>query len=169
MQLDQTVFKRATLLLIAFIIPFNAVHEIGHLIPCIASGGQGTFVIGIVASQASCTILHGSLAFAFAGGALATIVAFIPLLILKGANKLHKFPSIKIVFISLGLGHFLTALLETFARDLYMSDIALPILSFTTFSVYIGILVLFGRTDRLRKDKWLTSKEANELFKRNVE
>ena len=62
----------------------------------------------------------------------------------------------------------MTALLETFAREFYMSDIANPIVSFATFSIYIGVLAFFGRTEKLRKDKWLTSKEAGELFKKNA-
>lgn len=167
MQLDKQVLKRSTILLITLIIPFNAIHELGHLIPCVASGGQGSFVVGIIASQASCSFLTNSMVFAFAGGALATISAFIPLLILNQVHRLNKYPSIKIVLISFGLGHFMTALLETLARDFYMSDIATPIVSFATFTIYIVILCLFGRSDRLRKDKWITSKEAGDLLRKN--
>lgn len=166
MQLDKKILRNSTLLLIALIIPFNAIHEFGHLIPCVTSGGEGTFVIGIIASQAGCSILSNSLVFAFAGGALATLFAFIPLLILNKVHKLSKYPSIKIVFISFGLGHFMTAILETLAREFYMSDIATPIVSFATFTIYIVILSLFGRTDKLRKDRWITSKEAGDLLKK---
>jgi hypothetical protein len=169
MQLDKHVLRNSTILLIALIIPFNAIHELGHLIPCVASGGQGTFLIGIIASQASCSLLTNSMVFAFAGGALATLSAFIPLLILNKVHRLNNYPSLKIVFISFGLGHFMTALLETLARDFYMSDIATPIVSFATFTIYIVILSMFGRTDKLRKDKWITSKEAGDLLKRNSE
>jgi len=166
MQLDKNVLKRSTILLIALIIPFNALHEFGHLIPCVASGGEGTFVIGIIASQAGCSILNNSLVFAFAGGALATVVAFMALLILNQVHRLNKYPSIKIVLVSFGIGHFMTAVLETLARDFYMSDIAMPIVSFASFTIYIVILIAFGRTDRLRKDKWITSKEAGDLLKK---
>jgi hypothetical protein len=151
-------------MLIAFILPFNALHEIGHLIPCVASGGEGTFVVGIIASQATCTILQNSLVFAFAGGLLATLVALMPLTI----KRISKYPSVRIVFISFAIGHLMTAILETFAREFYMSDIATPIVSFATFGIYIGVLVFFCRKEKLRKDQWITSEEAGELLKRNV-
>jgi len=61
----------------------------------------------------------------------------------------------------------MTALLETFAKEFYMSDIANPIVSFATFSIYIGVLVFFGRKEKLRKDRWITSKEADNLLERN--
>ena len=61
----------------------------------------------------------------------------------------------------------MTALLETFAREFYMSDIANPIVSFATFSIYIGVLVFFCRKEKPRKDRWITSQEAGELLKRN--
>ncbi len=151
-------------MLVAFILPFNAVHEIGHLIPCVANGGEGTFVVGIIASQATCSILQNSLVFAFAGGLLATLVALMPLTI----KRISKYPSVRIVFISFAIGHLMTAILETFAREFYMSDIATPIVSFATFAIYIGVLVFFCRKEKLRKDQWITSEEAGELLKRNV-
>ena len=165
MQLNPTVLKRSTLLLIGLIIPFNALHEIGHLIPCIASGGQGSFIVGIVASQATCSgLATDSMVFAFSGGLLAMLVAILPLTI----KRVAKYPSIRIVLLSFGIGHLMTALLETFAREFYMSDIATMIVSFATFTIYIGVLSFFGRVEKLRKDKWLTSKEAGELFKKNA-
>ena len=164
MQINPTVLKRSTILLIALIIPFNAIHEAGHLIPCIANGGQGTFIVGIIASQASCSILSNSLVFAFSGGLLAFLVALMPLMI----KRVAKYPSIRIVFLSFAIGHMMTALLETFAREFYMSDIATMIVSFATFTIYIAVLSFFGRVEKLRKDKWLTSKEAGELFKKNA-
>jgi len=164
MQLNPTVLKRSTIMLVIFILPFNAVHEIGHLIPCVASGGEGTFVVGIIASQATCSILQNSLVFAFFGGLLATLVALMPLTI----KRISKYPSVRIVFISFAIGHLMTAILETFAREFYMSDIATPIVSFATFAIYIGVLVFFCRKEKLRKDQWITSEEAGEMLKRNV-
>lgn len=164
MQLNSTVLKRSTILLVVLILPFNAVHEVGHLIPCVMNGGQGTFVVGIIASQATCSILQNSLVFAFAGGLFATLVALMPLTI----KRISKYPSIRIVFISFAIGHLMTALLETFAREFYMSDIANPIVSFATFSIYIGVLVFFCRKEKLRKERWISSQEARELLKRNA-
>lgn len=128
------------------------------------NGGQGTFVVGIIASQATCSILQNSLVFAFAGGLFATLVALMPLTI----KRISKYPSIRIVFISFAIGHLMTALLETFAREFYMSDIANPIVSFATFSIYIGVLVFFCRKEKLRKERWISSQEARELLKRNA-
>jgi len=163
MELNSTVLKRSTILLVVLILPFNAVHEIGHLIPCIASGGEGTFIVGIIASQATCSFLSNSMVFFFAGGLLATLVAILPLSI----KRIAKYPSIRIVLLSMAIGHFMTALLETFAKEFYMSDIANPIVSFATFSIYIGVLCFFGRKEKLRKDRWISSTEANNLLERN--
>ena len=164
MQLNSTVLKRSTILLVVLILPFNALHEIGHLIPCIASGGQGSIMVGIIASQATCSLLNNSMVFFFAGGLLATLVAIMPLTI----KRIAKYPSIRIVLISFAIGHLMTALLETFAREFYMSDIANPIVSFTTFSIYIGVLVFFCRKEKLRKDSWISSSEAGNLLERNM-
>lgn len=164
MQLNSTVLKRSTILLVVLILPFNALHEVGHLIPCVMQGGQGTFVIGIVASQATCSLLENSMVFFFMGGLFACLGAILPLTV----KRIAKYPSIRIVLLSLAIGHFMTALLETFAKEFYMSDIANPIVSFITFSIYIGVLVFFGRNEKNRKDKWLSSQEANKIFKRNV-
>ncbi len=150
--------------MIALIIPFNAIHEGGHLIPCIANGGQGTFIVGIIASQASCSILSDSMVFFFAGGLLAGLVAILPLTI----KRIAKYPSIRIVLLSLAIGHLMTALLETFAKEFYMSDIANPIVSFSTFTIYIAVLCFFGRKEKLRKDRWIGSVEAEEMLKRNT-
>jgi len=160
--IDKKVMKRSVIILIALIIPFNAIHEIGHLIPCLYSGGQGSFTIGIIAAQASCSILEGSLVFAFSGGLLATLVALVPLTI----KRIVKYPSITIVLGSLAIGNFMVAILETFAREWYMSDIAVPVVSFTTFTTYIVMLVLFGRQNKLRKDRWLTSAKANKILEK---
>ena len=164
MQLNSTVLKRSTILLVVLILPFNAIHEVGHLIPCVMNGGQGTFVVGIVASQATCSILSQSIVFFFAGGLLAGLVAILPLTI----KRIAKYPSIRIVLLALAIGHFMTALLESFAREFYMSDIATIIVSFATFSIYIVVLCLFGRKEKLTKDQWITSMKAGELFKRNT-
>ncbi len=163
MELNSTVLKRSTILLIVLILPFNALHEAGHLIPCIMQGGQGTFLIGIIASQATCSLLNNSLVFFFMGGLLACLGALLPLTI----KRIAKYPSIRIVLLSLAIGHLMTALLETFAKEFYMSDIANPIVSFATFSIYIGVLCFFGRKEKLRKDRWITSDEAFKLLKRN--
>lgn len=164
MELNSTVLKRSTLLLILLILPFNALHEAGHLIPCIMQGGQGTFIIGIIASQATCSLLDNSLVFFFMGGLLACLGALLPLTI----KRVAKYPSIRIVLLSLAIGHLMTALLETFAKEFYMSDIANPIVSFSTFTIYIAVLCFFGRKEKLRKDRWITSTEASKLLKRNT-
>ena len=163
MQLNSTVLKRSTILLVVLILPFNAIHEVGHLIPCVMNGGEGSFVVGIIASQATCSLIQNSLVFAFAGGLFATLVALMPLTI----KRISKYPSIRIVFISFALGHMMTALLETFAREFYMSDVANPIVSFATFSIYIGVLVLFCRKEKFTKEQWITSQEAGKLLERN--
>jgi len=159
MKIDYNTFKYSVLMLILLVIPFNAIHEVGHLIPCIASGGEGTFTIGLMASQATCSLLSQSLVFLFAGGFLATICAIIPIMIKRIQRSWTVIP-----LLSLGVGHFIVAILETFATEFYMSDIAVIIMSFMSFMIFVVMLVIFGRKEDVRKQQWLTSKEASKLF-----
>ena len=159
-KIDYKTFKYSVIILIILIIPFNAIHEIGHLIPCILSGGEGSFLIGLTSSQAICKgALSNSLVFAFAGGFLATIAGILPLTI-----KRIQRPYLVIPLLSLGVGHFIVAIIETFAREWYMSEIAMPIMTIMSFGLFVIFLVMFGRETRIRKDKWLTSTEANKMF-----
>lgn len=164
MKIDYKTFKYSVILLIVLVIPFNAIHEIGHLIPCIANGGQGTITIGLIASQASCSILSNSLVFAFAGGFLATICAIIPAMVRKIQRSWIVIP-----LLSLGVGHFIVAILETFAREWYMSDIAIVTMSLMSFLIFAVMLIIFGREETIRKQKWLTSKEAAKEFNKELD
>ena len=142
-KLDYKVFKYSTLLLVALVIPFNAVHEVGHLIPCWLSGLEGSMSVGLMGSYAVCTGLQGSSVYYFAGGSIALLVAFIPLLI----PKVRQNPSVAIVLSSFGIGHFMTAILETFARDFYMSNQATIIVSMISFMIFAVMLGTLGKTE----------------------
>lgn len=142
-KLDYRVFKYSTLLLVALVIPFNIIHEVGHLLPCWANGFEGTMSVGLMGSFATCNGLQGSQVFAFAGGFLALLVAFVPLVF----TKIRSNPTLVIVLGSFGIAHFMTAILETFARDFYMSNestIPISMISFMLFAVMLGI---FGKTE----------------------
>ncbi len=160
-KIDYKTFKYSVIILIILIIPFNAIHEIGHLIPCILSGGDGNFIIGLTASQASCSILKDSLVFAFAGGLFATLAGVLPLTI-----KRIQRPYLVIPLGSLAIGHFIVAITETFVRDWYMSDIATPIMTTMSFMLFVIFLVMFGRQNKIRKDRWMTSAEANKMLEK---
>ncbi len=161
-KIDYKTFKYSVIILIILIVPFNVIHEVGHLIPCVLSGGDGNISIGITSSQATCHgALSNSLVFAFAGGLLATLAGILPLTI----KKLSR-PYLVIPLGSLAIGHFIVAIIETFARDWYMSDIAMPVMTFMSFGLFIIFLIAFGRVDKLRKDRWLTSTEANKILEK---
>jgi hypothetical protein len=142
-KLDYNVFKNATILLMALIIPFNAIHEVGHLIPCWLSGFEGNMSVGLMGSYASCTGLHGDSLYFFSGGLLALLVAFIPLLV----TRVRKNPTLAIVLSSFGLGHFMAGILELFARDFYFSDQATIIVSMISFMIFAVMLGFLGKTD----------------------
>ncbi len=142
-KLDYRVFKYSTILLVALVIPFNAIHEFGHLIPCYLTGFEGTMSVGLMGSFATCNGLQGSLLFAFTGGFFALMVAFVPLLF----TKIRKNPIFLIVLGSFGIAHFMTALLETFARDFYMSSEAMIPISMISFVLFAVLLSIFGKTE----------------------
>lgn len=159
-KIDYKTFKYSVIILIILIVPFNVIHEVGHLIPCVLSGGEGSMAIGLMASQAVCKgALSNSLVFAFAGGLLATLAGILPLAI----RKISK-PFVIIPLGSLAVGHFIVAIVETFGSEFYNSDIAMPIMTFMSFGLFITFLIIFGRVSKLRKDRWLTSAEANEML-----
>lgn len=142
-KLDYKVFKYATILLVALVIPFNAVHEFGHLIPCWLSGFEGDMSVGLMGSYAVCNGLQGEQIYFISGGLLAFFVAFAPLTV----SKLRSNPTVAIVLSSFGIGHLLTAVLETFARDFYMSSEATIIVSLISFTIFGVMLALLGKTD----------------------
>jgi len=142
-KLDYKVFKYSTILLIALIIPFNAIHEVGHLIPCWLNGFEGDMSVGLMGSYAVCNGLKGDQGFYFAGGFLALLVAFIPLLI----TRIRQNPSLVIVLTTFGLAHFMTAILEAFANDFYMSPEATIPVSMISFMLFAVLLGIFGKTE----------------------
>jgi len=142
-KLDYRVFKYSTILLVALVIPFNAIHELGHLIPCWLDGFEGTMSVGLMGSYAICNGLQGSLLFAFAGGFLAFMVAFVPLVF----TKIRKNPTLVIVLGSFGIAHFMTAILEPFAKEFYMSNEATIPVSMISFIIFAVLLGIFGRTE----------------------
>jgi hypothetical protein len=142
-KLDYNVFKYATILLVALVIPFNAIHEVGHLIPCWLNGFEGNMSIGLIGSYATCNGMIGSSVYFFAGGFLALLVAFVPLII----PRIRKNPALTIVLSSFGLGHLLSAILETFGRDFYMSDQGTIIVSMISFMIFAVMLGTLGKTD----------------------
>lgn len=164
MKIDYKTFKYSVILLIVLVIPFNVIHEVGHLIPCYANGGQGSMSIGLIASKATCSILKDSLVFAFAGGFLAMLCGIIPAMVRKIQRSWIVIP-----LLSLGIGHFIVAILETFAREWYMSDIAVVVMSLMSFLIFAIMLILFGREETIRKQKWLTSKEAAKEFNKELD
>ncbi len=98
--------------------------------------------IGLMVSQATCSGLDDSTVFAFFGGAFAAIVAFV----LLSTRRINKFPFRVIALSSFGLAHFVNAIVEAFLRDWYMtSDLAIPVISMTSFGIFVMTLLVFGR------------------------
>ena len=96
--------------------------------------------------QATCTGLDNSTVFAFFGGAFASIVAFV----LLSTHRINKFPFLVISLTSFGIAHFFNAIVEAFFRDWYMtSELAIPVISMTSFGIFVVILLVVGR-----KNQW---------------
>jgi len=140
---DYTIFKYATLLMFILFIPFNIIHEVGHLIPCWLNGFEGTLSVGIITSQAICyDMVSNSVVFSFAGGFLASILAVLILTI----KKINRHPALVISLSSFSVAHFFNAVIEAFANDWYMnSEFAVPIVSFGSFMIFLAMLIIFGR------------------------
>ena len=145
-KIDYKTFKYSVIAMFALVIPFNALHELGHLIPCWINGHDGTMSIGLFVSQATCYGLDDSTVFAFFGGAFAAIVAFV----LLSTRRINKFPFLVIALSSFGIAHFFNAIVEAFFRNWYMtSDLAIPVISLASFAIFSVTLLVFGR-----KNQW---------------
>jgi len=141
-KIDYKTFKYAVITMLVLVIPFNVLHELGHLIPCWIDGNEGTMSIGLLFSQATCTGLDDSAVFAFFGGTFAAIVAFV----LLSTPRINKFPFLVVTLVSFGIGHFLNAIIEGFFREWYMtSDLAIPVISVASFGIFAVTLLAFGR------------------------
>ena len=141
-KIDYKTFKYSVIAMITLVIPFNVLHELGHLIPCWINENQGTMAIGLLFSQATCTGLDHSFIFAFFGGVFAAIMAlgclFFP--------KINKIPFLVVTLSSFGIGHLLNAIIEGFFRDWYMtSDLSIPVISLASFGIFTISLIVFGR------------------------
>ncbi len=141
-KIDYKTFKYSVIAMITLVIPFNVLHELGHLIPCWIDGNQGTMAIGLLLSQATCTGLDDSFIFAFFGGVFAAIMAFGCLFF----PKINKIPFLVVTLSSFGIGHLLNAIIEGFFRDWYMtSDLSIPVISLASFGIFTISLIVFGR------------------------
>lgn len=141
-QIDYKTFKYSVIAMFVLVIPFNALHELGHLIPCWLDGNEGTMAIGLFSSQATCTGLDDSTVFAFFGGGFAAIVSFVVLSI----PKVNQFTFLVIALVSFGIAHFVNAIVEAYFRNWYMtSDLAIPVISLVSFVIFAITLLAFGR------------------------
>ena len=141
-KIDYKTFKYSVIAMLALVLPFNVLHELGHLIPCWLDGNQGTMAIGLLFSQATCNGLDDFFIFAFFGGVFAAIVAFTCLVI----PRINKIPFLVVTLSSFGIGHLLNAIIEGFFRDWYMtSDLSIPVISLASFGIFTISLVVFGR------------------------
>jgi hypothetical protein len=141
-EIDYKTFKYSVIAMLILVIPFNVLHELGHLIPCWIDGNQGTMAIGLLFSQATCSGLDESFIFAFFGGVFAAIVALVSLTV----PQINKVPFLVITFTSFGIGHLLNAIIEGFFRDWYMtSDLSIPVISLASFGIFTVSLMVFGR------------------------
>ena len=142
-KIDYKTFKYSVIAMLTLVIPFNVLHELGHLIPCWIDGNQGTMAIGLLFSQATCSGLDESFIFAFFGGVFAAIVALVSLTI----PQINKVPFLLITLSSFGIGHLLNAIIEGFFRDWYMtSDLSIPVISLASFGIFTISLMVFGRS-----------------------
>lgn len=146
--LDYNITKRSCLLMFLLFLPFNAIHEVGHLAVCYGTGHTGYLGISLMYSYAVCNAnLDNSLVFRFAGGWLATIVALAPLTVKAVRSKAY----FVVPLLSFAIAHFLNAIVETFAHEWYMGGRTEPtiVISMASFAIFIGLLVAFARNKKI--------------------
>lgn len=144
--LDYVTTRNSVLMMFILFLPFNVIHEVGHLIPCYLSGHHGYLGVTLMFGYAVCDGLNDSSVFRFTGGWLATIVAMAPLTVRAIRSK----PYLCVTLVSFALGHLLNAFVETFANQWYMADRIEPTIVINTagFAIFILLLVVFARNKK---------------------
>lgn len=150
--LDFKTTRNTVILMFLLFLPFNYIHELGHLLVCNQLGYQGHIGITAMYGYIVCDgDANKSLLFRFSGGELAAFIAFIPLIFQKIRSK----PYWCVSLLSLGITQFLNALVETFAHDWYMAGRTQPTIVFTIvgFAIFIGLLIIFARNKQIKLEK----------------
>lgn len=144
-KIDYKTARNATILLILLILPLSFFHEAGHGIVCAIEGNQSQMDLGINGSYLLCFgHLNNQLAFYLAGGLFAMSIALLPFL---KFSLIRDKPWIMIVCLALAAGHGINAIIEAGFTSWYLQNdiISQIILNFTSFALYVGFLILFGR------------------------
>jgi len=147
--LDYATTRNSVIMMFILFLPFNVIHEVGHLIPCYLSGHEGYLGITLMFGYAVCEgNLNNSLVFRFMGGELATLVALAPMTVRAIRSK----PYLCVTLVTFALTHLLNAFVETFANDWYMASMIEPTIVMSTigFVIFILMLVIFTRSNSLK-------------------
>jgi len=146
--LDFKTTKNTVILMFIIFLPFNYIHEAGHLLVCNQMGYQGHIGITIMYGYTVCEgDTNKSMLFRFAGGELATIVGLVPLLVQKIRSK----PFVCITLLSMSLTQLLNALIETFASNWYLANRIQPtlVMGIAGFTIFIVLLIIFARNKKV--------------------
>ena len=144
--LDYVTTRNSVIMMFILFLPFNVIHEVGHLIPCYLSGHHGYLGITVMFGYAVCDGLNDSSAFRFAGGWLATIVALAPLTV----RGIRSRGYLVVPLTTFALTHLLNAFVETFANQWYMADRIEPtiVINTASFAIFILLLGVFARNKK---------------------
>lgn len=144
-KLDYKIIRNATIVLIVFIIPMSYFHEIGHAIICASEGNSFQINMSFTNASLVClgTLENSELFYVF-GGFFAMTITLIPFVKYSWMIN-HKWAVI--VCLSFAIGHGINAVIEGGLTLWYLENGLGPelILNMTSFFVYFGLLVYFGR------------------------
>ena len=140
---DSKVLAKSSILMIAFVIPLNIVHETGHAIVCSIEGNKFQMEILVEGSRLLCIgPMENQFLFYLFGGLFAGIIILIPV-----ATRLRNKNWIVIPCLSFGVGHIINAIVESMFTEWYLEETVGPLalLGIISFSIYITFTIIFGR------------------------
>ncbi len=136
-RISSVVAKRSILLLVLSVVPITIVHESGHFLFCEVQGYQAKITLEPLAMKTFCNGLPANLfLYYFMGGGLACIIAT------ALAVSFRKHKAILIACLTVAVGQFVTAIVETFLHDFYVEQFWVPVLSYL---VFLPLLVKIGK------------------------
>ena len=151
--LDVKIMLKSILLLLIFSIPFNFVHEIGHVIICTTEGNEFNLTLSLIGGSVICfgdELKNPDLYHAF-GGVFAMGIALVPLFLRRNY--------ISIAFLSFAISHGLNAVIETTMHSSYIENIELwgVLLAVINIIVFASLLCLFS----MKKSEMISAHNAS--------
>jgi hypothetical protein len=148
-RLNKKIVGFSLLVLLVMVTPAMVFHEAGHALVCWADGNKYDMSVTAFGAYTVCygDVGEDMLYRAF-GGLFASIMMMAPV----ASKQIRTVPWRFIPLVSLAIGHFINAMVETFLYESYInqSDMWVPIFGLVSYIIFIGLLMKYGRTDAPR-------------------